>query len=260
MDIDTYDESYNLYNYLKDKITIDNNIFGYEYIGEIVLVSVCKELLLYKGKSNNKEENTYPMNELFNANYTLTQNKNITKEENKLYNIEYKFLVRDPDFNTFKSITKIKYGNVDSYSPYYNPKVFEGRTNLLQFKLCHKYCKTCIEYGLTYDNQKCLTCKEQYTYDYLSYVKKFTGNCVPLDYMYDFENSKLQYCNVTNYKYYYNVTHNNERFCFKYDYECPDIYPYLNTTSNECLNYTPPTTIITNKPSTAFQQQLLIKL
>jgi len=254
MDINTYDESYNLYNYLNGTLSIDNNIFGYEYIGEIILVSICDELLLYKGKLNiDKEENTYPLNELLNANYTLIQNKNKTKEEDKLYNIEYKFLVRDPDFDTFASMTTIKYGTVENYRPYYESKIFEGRTNLLQFKLCHKYCKTCIEFGASDNDQKCLTCKEQYTYDYLAYVNKFTGNCVPYDYMYDFENSILQYCNVTNNKYYYNETHNDERFCFKYDYECPDIYHYLNATTNECLNYTPQTTIIATIPTTAIK-------
>ena len=254
MDINTYDESYNLYNYLNETIKIDNNIFGYEYKGEIILVSICDELLLYKGKLNiDKEENTFPLNELFDANYTLIQNKNKTKEEDKLYNIEYKFLVRDPDFDTFASMTTIKYGTVENYRSYYEPKIFEGRTNLLQFKLCHKFCKTCIEFGSSDNDQKCLTCKDQYTYDYLAYVNKFTGNCVPYDYMYDFENKALQYCNFTNYKYYYNETHSNERFCFKYEYECPDIYHYLNTTTNECLNYTLPTTIITTIPTTVIK-------
>ena len=93
-------------------------------------------------------------------------------------------------------MTTIKYGTVENYRPYYESKIFEGRTNLLQFKLCHKYCKTCIEFGASDNDQKCLTCKEQYTYDYLAYVNKFTGNCFPYDYMYDFENSILQYCNV----------------------------------------------------------------
>ena len=59
--------------------------------------------------------------------------------------------------------------------------------------------------------------------------------------MYDVENKKLLLCNSTDqYKYYFNISRSNVRNCFKYDYECPDVYHYLNTTINECIDYSPP--------------------
>ena len=64
-------------------------------------------------------------------------------------------------------------------------------------------------------------------------------------------------------KFYYNKTRNNERYCFKYDYNCPDVYHYLNEKTHECLDYTPPvddpvidkpSTIIIEKPSTIINE------
>ena len=48
----------------------------------------------------------------------------------------------------------------------YVQKTFYGRTNRLYFKLCHDYCSYCIEYGLTENEQKCLSCLEEYSFDY----------------------------------------------------------------------------------------------
>ena len=42
----------------------------------------------------NQEADTLPINELFDANHTLLQNKQIEKEENKLYTLEYQYLVK----------------------------------------------------------------------------------------------------------------------------------------------------------------------
>ena len=83
-------------------MSIDNNIFGYERIEKIRLISICQELLLYKGKLNESQEDTVlPVNELFDANHTLLQNKNKIKQEEKLYSIEYQFMVKEPNYTTF---------------------------------------------------------------------------------------------------------------------------------------------------------------
>ena len=138
---------------------------------------------------------------------------------------------------------------------YYQRKTLDGRTNILKFKLCHNYCGTCIEYGLSNNDQRCDTCKEVYTYDYLAYMNRFTGNCVPKNQMYDVEEKELKNCEGSHYKYYYNTSRGGERYCFKYDYVCPWAYPTLNETTNECTNFTIPTTdkpstILTNGPTT----------
>ena len=145
-DIENYDESNNLYNYLIQQMKIDNNIFGYEKVQKIRLISICDELLLYKGKlGKNKEENTLPLNELFDSNITLLQNKAIEKEEDKLYTLEYQYLVKEPSFDNFygsaHKVIDVNYVNAKSY---YSPKTLNGRVNILSFKLCHKYCIKCL--------------------------------------------------------------------------------------------------------------------
>ena len=243
MDTNNYNESNNLYDFLIEKISIDNNIFGYEIIEKIKLVSICDELLLYQGKLNiDKEEYALSANDSFDANYALIQNINITKEEDKLYILEYQYMVKEPNYTTFYSKSNSEISSPENYdaSQYYQPKIFYGRTNLLQFKLCHQYCITCKEYGLSNNNQKCLDCKEQYSYDYLAFIGNFSGNCVPYGQMYDIENQELIFCNSTIYKYYFNVSRNNDMYCFKYDYNCPDNYTIYNNETNECIYYNTP--------------------
>ena len=258
MDTGYYNPTNNLYERLMLNLTIDNNIFGYERIEKIRLVSICPELLLYKGEYNKSQESTtFPIDDLFDANITLLQNRAIKKEENKLYTLEYQYLVKEPDYATFYDMPNEVIDIPDNYNAeqYYQRKTLDGRTNILKFKLCHNYCGTCIEYGLSNNDQRCDTCKEVYTYDYLAYMNRFTGNCVPKNQMYDVEEKELKNCEGSHYKYYYNTSRGGERYCFKYEYVCPWAYPTLNETTNECTNFTIPTTdkpstILTNGPTT----------
>ena len=93
-----------------------------------------------------------------------------------------------------------------------------------------------------------MSCLEIYQYDYFN---EYPSNCVPFDYFNDKEEQKLIKCNNTNSKYYINST-NNKKICFKMTYDCPSDYHYLNISSNECKNYTPPTTIISTIPMPIF--------
>ena len=165
-------------------------------------------------------------------------------------------MVKEPDYNTFYSMPKeiINYAANDDNaksdydaSSYYERKTFDGRTNILKFKLCHKYCIDCIEYGPSDNDQRCETCKDDYTYDYLMYMNRFSGSCVPYNYMYDVESKLLSECTSSS-KYYYNKTRSNKKYCFKYAYQCPDVYPYLNTDTKECLENNPDTSA-ENEPS-----------
>ena len=254
MDTDNYSSSNNLFTYLMSKMVIDNNIFDYEKVQKIRLVNICDELKLYRGTLNiDKEDETLPLNELFDANHTLLQNKEIKKEEDKLYTLEYQYMVKEKDYDTFfgTAILNKAVGLEDNTikNNYYKPKILNGRTNILSFKLCHKYCIECLEYGRTDNDQRCENCKEIYTYDYLASVNNFTKNCVPENYMYDAESKELKLCSGI-YKYYYNRTRSNKKYCFKYMYECPAAYHYLNETNNECIDYFPPTTIPNIIPTT----------
>ena len=231
---DNYDSTQNLFNYLMNTMKIENNIFGYKKVQKIKLVTIPEELLFY-----NENENTPINNEGFlYSNYILKQNTN-KKKTDELYHLYYQFIAKEPSYSELYN-SDIEIINSADYSSSYTSKEVYGRTNKLSFKLCHDYCETCYFFGGTNDAQNCTTCLSEYTYDYLTYINKYTGNCVPKDQMYDIEEHKLKLCASTEYKYYYNASRNGERYCFKYDYECPDAYNYFNTTSHECLNYIPP--------------------
>ena len=45
MDTESYNNSYNLYNYLISVMKIDNNILGYEKVNQIRLVSIPDEII-----------------------------------------------------------------------------------------------------------------------------------------------------------------------------------------------------------------------
>ena len=117
MDTDVYNDTYNLYNFLMTYMKIDNNIFGYVRVDKIRLVSICDELLFYRGRSDTKENNTIELNGLFDAEYTLYQNKTAIKEEDRYYTLEYQFSVKEPDFSTFYSLAvqKLNPTNLPDY-------------------------------------------------------------------------------------------------------------------------------------------------
>ena len=241
MDTGYYNNGNDLVTRLLQNLTIDNNIFGYKSTGEIKLNYIPEELLFYKS-----DETPLSNGCIINKNHLLKQNRNKLKTD-RLYSLHYQYIIKgtEADLDSMTHDTQTDTG----YSKSFEDIIFFGRMNILQFKLCHKFCETCIEFGLSNNEQICVTCKSDYTYDYLTYVKNFTGNCVPYGYMYDKESRELKTCESDIYKYYFNTSRDNIKYCFKYDYVCPDVYPYLNTTTNECLNYTVPTTIISTIPT-----------
>ena len=52
MDIENYNESYNLYNYLIQTMKIDNNVFGYEKVEQIKLDSIPEEIIFLNRNDN----------------------------------------------------------------------------------------------------------------------------------------------------------------------------------------------------------------
>ena len=141
IDSENYTASINLYNDLFKTMKIINNIFGYEIVEQIKLVSIPDEILFYNSVDNSRILN----NENIDVNYILKQKDEIIKE-NKYYYLEYQFIVKEPDYNRFYSNTYAELIDGDIYSnmnDYFTSKFFYGRTNTLKFKLCHQYCKTC---------------------------------------------------------------------------------------------------------------------
>ena len=212
-DIDGYDYNKDIVKYLLEFASIDNNIFSYSLIRKIKLVSIPKEIIIYN--KNDHSQAILNGTIIDEGNYVLYQNKEVIKT-NKLYELEYQYLVEES---------------------FENRQILYGRVNKLSMKLCHEFCDSCYQLGISENEQFCLSCLEQYAYNYFSYFNIFKSICVPEGYYYDKEVEQLIKCDTVQYKYYYNITDNNKRICFKYDYECPTSYNFLDKSDNECFNY-----------------------
>ena len=239
-----YDSTKNLFEYLMSKMTIENNIFRYKKVQKIKLVSIPNEISFYNPNDNKLIQN----GDYLYTNYILKQNIDLQKTD-ELYHLYYQYIAEEPSYN------ELYYSGLEilddtDYSSSYTAKEVSGRTNKLSFKLCHDYCETCFIISKDNDHQNCTSCLTEYTFDYLAYTNNFTGNCVPEGQMYDKEEQKLLTCEGNDYKYYYNTSRHNKKYCFKSLYECPDVYHYLNTSTNECINYTDPIiTILAQTPT-----------
>ena len=245
-DSDNYDPSKNLFSFLLTKMKIENNILRYEKVEKIRLVTIPNQILVYNGD----EDTPLPNESIIDSYCVFKQNKALIKT-NQNYDLYYQYVAKEPDYNDLYYSGLEIHGD-GNYASQYIAKEVYGRTNKLTFKLCHDYCEECYELGPSNNDQYCISCLSEYTYDYLAYMGNFTGNCVPMGDMYDIEAHQLLQCEGRPHKYYLNSSRNNEKYCFKYSYECPDVYQFLNTTNNECLNYTPPipTTILEIIPTT----------
>ena len=251
-EVDVNNEN-SMFRFLRDRTIIENNIFGYEKLEyPVILVRIPPEMLFYNISTVDNTETLISSGDVLHSDSLLKQNHDILKT-NKYYSMDYRLRVRFTEYDEYNSHANkiIDNPNPSDQRAYFVQKILYGRVITLKFKLCHEYCETCQEFGPSYDDQKCVTCLPQYFYDYWYYQNVHVPNCVPEGYFNDLEDNKLVKCNSTNSNFYLNLT-DNKRICFKRTYRCPSEYPYLNTTTHECLNITVPimTTIITTIPTT----------
>ena len=216
---------------LTENTIIDNNIFGYEILKEqIKLVYIPESLSFYNENNNIRLDN----DGILEKNYILQSNGIFSGNNSYL---EYQIIITEPDYDIFNNksseifnCSSIGITFVDEIN-YYNKSIFYGRTNTLFFSnhSCHDYCLTCEELGSSDNDQKCISCKEEYSY---FYPGDFTSNCVPENYFYDNENQQLIECTDLN-SYFY-LDENNKKICFKNIRGCPGEYPNLNLEKKEC--------------------------
>ena len=239
-DIDNYDSNNNIITKLSEKLIIDNNIFGYIPANQIKLISIPNQIIFYNGHGD--ETSSLSNGDILEFEHIINQKKDLIKN-NDYYSFEFQFIIEEPDYETlFNNAHDLINDNSDIDK--FEQKKFYGKTNTVKFKLCHEYCASCKKLGRSDDDQQCMSCLEIYQYDYFN---EYPSNCVPFSYFNDKEENKLVKCNKTNSKYYIDLT-NNKTICFKIIYDCPFEYQYLNFSSNECIKYIPPSTILTTIP------------
>ena len=178
---DEYISSNNIFVRLNSTMIVENNIFGYksaEKIREkIRLVSIPEQLNFYS--SSTALDTPLVNGDEIDINSLLYQNIEIVKNDGYYY-LDYQFIVEDLSYSDLcsKAHGTKEYGQSPLPTPTMGGSKLYGRTNRLKFKLCHKFCETCIRYGMSDDLQHCETCLPQYNYDYLANTHNFTmGLC-----------------------------------------------------------------------------------
>ena len=232
---DTFKSNNNLVFDITENVTIDNNIFGYELIkNQIKLVYIPESIIFYNEKNITKKlEN----NDILDINYTLNINKDFNNNSSYNY-LEYQIMIIEPDYDAFNNLSSEIINLASSNNEfiderdYYQRKVLYGRTNTLTFFIqpCHKFCLDCNELGISNNAQKCISCKDEYSY---FNQRDFYSNCVPENKFYDNEIHQLIDCDFSN-SYFY-INENNKKICFNKNQNCPDDFPYLNIDTHECL-------------------------
>ena len=222
----------NLVTDLTENAIINNNIFGYEILKDrIKLVYIPEHILFF---NNNNREIQLQNDDVLFINYTLKINEEFNINNSYL---EYQIIISETDFDNFNNYSidiincSMENNAFIDENDYYNKTILYGRTNTLIIinNSCHEFCLTCSELGNSNNNQKCISCKEEYNYFHSSH---FSGNCIPQGNFYDNENNILIECIESNSKFY--IDENGKRICFKNNRDCPNDYPYLKENTNEC--------------------------
>ena len=233
---ETSKEGESLYDYLAGNYYIQNNIFRYQIVDRIRLISIPDELKIIPITDGNTEENQLQNNSNLNdgIKYRIKQNKNLVKTS-QYYYIDYQYIVKEQEEQEVPPVEFMRRRLASE-----EPKYYYGRINRLKFKLCHKYCEKCYELSTLDESQKCASCLPENQYNYLTFIddnyyQENEINCIP-EGLYFNDANVLTSCQEDNNNYHYINIMNNKKICFDINNECLDEFPLLNDETKECFN------------------------
>ena len=210
---------------LQENAKINNNIFGYELTNEIKLIYIPDELLFYNIPESGNKAKVNNGDILINS-HEIIQNYQVMKI-NKTYSLKYQLIVKEPSLEKFDQYaSNIVYypddPEIDQNDEIYENKKYFGRTTKVEFKLCFQTCTTCQYLGMSINDQKCLTCLENY------YYFEITRNCVPEGHYIDKELGEFKKCD--NDSVFYIDESTGKKICSKKE----NSYTDLSTNNKEC--------------------------
>ena len=237
---------------LANNIDIENNLFGYKFIGIKIISIPDKELtgLLLTKNINKSEiiENDILVNDSIIFSYI--SNKTITEGD---YIIEFAAVVGEVDYENYNSqITSISiYGQYKNQELFFYPLNYTGRHGYYNFNLkqkddlyCHRNCNSCYKNGESDDEQNCITCIDDY------YFVENSKNCLkePIGFYLN-ENKIYSTCHplcAFCLSKEINDTYMNCISCKEKDYilypkngNCLKCPKYVNYEQTECINEIP---------------------
>ena len=179
-----------------NELQIDNNIFGYQIMPRIKIISIPNEIILYcEGIITLKTELKEGDETLSNINFTISPKNDVLKNDNT-YFFEYQVEISDPAYEEFNKYAYKIYdypenSSIDQISDYYeNYQFYYGKILKIEFKLCHENCKNCKSIGKSINSTKCEECKD-------------------------------------NYKFFLDEN-TNTKTCFPFEENCPIEFPFIN--------------------------------
>ena len=237
---------------LANNIHIENNLFGYKFIGTKIISIPDKDLtglLLTKNKNKSEiVENDILINDSIIISYI--SNKTITEGD---YIIEFAAVVGEIDYENYNSqITSIAmYGELKYQDTFFYPLNYTGRHGYYNFNLrkkddlnCHRNCNSCYKNGESDEVQNCITCINDY------FFVENSNNCLkdPIGYYLN-ENNIYSRCHPLCSKCIskeINDTYMNCISCIEDYYylypknkNCLKCQKYVNYEQTECINEIP---------------------
>ena len=152
---------------LKEKAIIENNLFGYIYYGFNFTENGCENIIHLL---------SYKNNEIIGLNTIIEDEKINLQFSSDSYDemhclFKYKHICTDPkfeDYTKYLDMNETNYGELDESNYQAQTDLYEGKIieyNLvLEEKLsttCEKNCELCLRYN----NQYCITCRTNFTFD-----------------------------------------------------------------------------------------------
>ena len=195
-------------------ITINNNLFGYEFKG-FKIITMPNETFGIILEKNNTEK--IKLNDILSKDENIIINStNINAKITQNFTIEIVPIIEEPEYSELYLYTDkhASYGEEDYEKYYSNQKdIFIGKKIKYFFSYkCHELCETCEYIGLSIDKPFCTSCKKNYCY------LESENNC--------FNISELIY------KYY--IDKKGKYICIPKDEYCPSEYPFLDSKTLQC--------------------------
>ena len=241
------------YNSTESKIIIsdyinemENNIFGYEFLGvKILSLPYEEEAGYFISSANNKkvEENDIVPR---NSELKFILSKNF---EEGVYSIQFAGIVKEPDYDTMNTFADevVSYPDEISEKDFYEPKTMMGKKINYEFRLsrCYDSCKDCSALSIDDNNQKCISCREGF------YFKVGTTNCydkIETKYYLDPELKVFVPCYKDCLTCSYHEISEKEMNCLSCETDlkyynlsnnCLNCEKYVNYEQNECIDEIP---------------------
>ena len=195
-------------------ITINNNLFGYEFKG-FKIITMPNETFGIILEKNNTEK--IKLNDILSKDENIIINStNINAKITQNFTIEIVPIIEEPEYSELYLYAdkNSSYGD-ENYENYYSNQkdIFIGKKIKYTFSYeCNELCETCEYIGLFIDKPFCTSCKENYCY------LESENNC--------FNISELTY------KYY--IDQNEKYICLSKDENCPSEHPFLDSNTMQC--------------------------